>query len=682
MSKAFDLALLTNDAEGDTMIIESVEVKNFRSILDETLHCEDLTALVGANGAGKSTFLRAIDLFYSASPRLNIEDFYDQDMMKDIVITIKFKDLSQEAMDRFSAYLQGGTLTVERVFHWDNGRFSSNYHGASLQNQDFAAVRKIDGAKEKKIPYESLRKDLKYANLPPWKNQADAMNSLREWEANNPEKCDRHRDDGQFFGFKEVGQGYLGRFTRFLFISAVRDAGGDAVEGKGSALTDLMDLVVRSVLAGKEEVKSLKEETQKKYKEIMDPTKLKELSVLAEQMTTTLRTFVPDATVELHWLPLEDINIPIPKADVKLNEDGYSSSVSRTGHGLQRAFILTMLQHLALAQRSSPATTEEKKSEEKVRLPNLVLAIEEPELYQHPNRQRHLAKILMQLAHGKTPGVAEKTQIIYGTHSPLFVGIDRIDQIRVLRKISHLNSKPKITKIVRTNLDKVAEVLWIANDKKGEKYTALTLFPRLQAIMTPWISEGFFAEVAVLVEGEDDYAAILGFARAMGHEPESLGLSIIPCGGKTCIDRPAAIFEQLGIPVYLVWDGDNGDKNANPEDNQRLLSLLGCNTKESPHGVYDRFAWFPTNLETTLREEIGPESFDEWLNQSQHELCIPKKKHALKNPLVIATIIQKAQGKGKTSPTLESIVQKMLALNPRTKLLKPISQKVFNNSNV
>ena len=89
--------------------------------------------------------------------------------------------------------------------------------------------------------------------------------------------------------------------------------------------------------------------------------------------------------------------------------------------------------------------------------------------------------------------------------------------------------------------------------------------------MTPWMSEGFFADVAVLVEGEDDRAAILGAAKAKGTELESNGFSIIPCGGKTSIDRPATIFRQLGIPVYLIWDADKEANDAKPEDNHRLL---------------------------------------------------------------------------------------------------------------
>lgn len=648
------------------MIIESINVRNFRSILDETLYCEQLTALVGANGTGKSSFLKAIDLFYNSSPKIDPEDYYDRDTSREITVAITFKNLSEDARERFSNYMQGETLTVERVFPWLGGKFSSNYHGASLQNEDFAPIRVAAGAKEKKVAYEKLRKIPEYRDLPQWKNQNDAMTALKDWEAGNPEKCVRQRDDGQFFGFKEVGKGYLGRFTRFLFIPAVRDASEDAAEGRGSVLTGLMDLVVRSVLANKEEVKQLREETQKQYEEIMNPSQLVELNTLATQLTETLKTFVPDAVVDLSWLPLEDVNIPMPKADIKLIEDGYSAAVFRTGHGLQRAFILTMLQHLAVAQKSASIKAEPgeppENSEEKTGLPHLFLAIEEPELYQHPNRQRHLAKILMQLASGTTPGVAENTQIIYGTHSPLFVGIDRIDQIRLLRKETDLPNKPKITRIVRTTLDKVAEIVWKADGEPAPQYTGETLVPRLQAIMTPWMSEGFFADVVVLVEGEDDRSAILGTARALGHDLESMGFSVIPCGGKTNLDRPAAIFRQLGIPVYMIWDGDEGEKDAKPEDNHRLLRLMGQEVQDWPCQVHGNYACFAKNIETTLREEIGPEDFDTMLAECQGDLCIPKKKHALKNPLIVSAIIQKAQKQQKKSQTIETIIARIISL--------------------
>jgi len=674
------------------MIIESVRVKNFRSILDESLSCDELTALVGPNGCGKSTFLRALDLFYNTSPKIDVEDFYNSDTTAEIVIGITYAALSTEAAELFSTYLQGGKLTVERVFKWDNAKFSTTYHGASLQHPEFHKIRDgltvKDRGKTARSEYDALSATPEFATLPAWSNLGAVEPALTKWEADHPDKCTRQRDDGRFFGFTEVGQGYLGRFTRFLFIPAVRDASDDAAEGRGSVLTDLMDMVVRSVIANKHAVRNLREETQQKYEEIMRPENLAELQGLWGQLSKTLQTFVPNASVDLRWLPLDQIKIEMPKADVKLVEDRYATAVHRTGHGLQRAFILTMLQHLAIAQSADENKPEEsvvgesKPSEAqpgpKIILPNLVLAIEEPELYQHPNRQRHLAKIFLQLASGSTPGVAEKTQIIYATHSPLFVGLDRFNQIRLLRKTDNGENKPKVTKVIGTTLDKVAEKLWEVDGSRGDKYTGKSLSLRLHAIMTPWINEGFFADTVVLVEGEDDYAAILGMASAMNKNLESIGVSIIPVSGKRSLDRPALIFKEFGIPVYMLWDsdGDKGetagvcatcskplDGKPDPADNHRLLRIVGKKEEDWPDHQEPHYGCFKRDLESTLKTEIGNDFFEKLLCECQAEFGIPKRKHAVKNPTVISTLIERAQKEGKTSSTLEKVVLSILKLS-------------------
>jgi predicted ATP-dependent endonuclease of OLD family len=338
--------------------------------------------------------------------------------------------------------------------------------------------------------------------------------------------------------------------------------------------------------------------------------------------------------------------------------------VDRTGHGLQRAFLLTLLQHLTMAQATTKDTegTQDVKPKEGAiaGLPNLVLAIEEPELYQHPNRQRHLAFILMRLASGAVPGVAKRTQVIYATHSPFFVGIDRVDQIRLLRKVPGDKMAPKITRIISTSMEHAAEILWKANGATGPKYTPETLRARLQAVMTPWMSEGFFADTVVLVEGEDDRAAILGAASRRGVNLDSVGISGLPCGGKTNMDRPAVIFGELGIRVYLVWDSDRGDPKAKAEDNQRLLRLMGAFVEDWPSGVYERFACFEVNLEETLKAELGEANYEAWLSQAETEFAIPKRKHVTKNPAAVAGILELAAGAGKRSATLEAIVDKVL----------------------
>jgi putative ATP-dependent endonuclease of the OLD family len=440
------------------------------------------------------------------------------------------------------------------------------------------------------------------------------------------------------------------------------------------------------VLEEREEVKKLRESTQINYEKIMNPEKISELNELSTQLTKTLQQYVPNAQIELTWLLKSHIEIPLPSAEVKLLEDGYSSTVDRTGHGLQRVFILTILQHLSviqiryaqIKQNVTETTSGFEKGSLKREIPDLVLAIEEPELFQHPNRQRHFAKVLLQLANGNLPGVAEKTQIIYCTHSPLFVGIDRINEIRLLKKVENGQGNPKITKVVSTNLDCIAENMCRVYAESPGHFTAENILPRLKSIMTPWMNEGFFADVVVLVEGEDDRAALLGVAHSNDFDLESQGFAVIPCGGKTNIDRPYLIFTQLGIPSYIFWDSDSGrgvteglcstcgkplDKKTNPIENHRLLRLVGItDITDWPNFINESAACFKKDLESTLREELGTDLYESLIKQYQEEFSISEKKNAQKNPVVIMNIIKTARTQGKSSFTLDTILKKIYQL--------------------
>ncbi len=651
------------------MLIQDIQVKNFRSILNESLPFDSLTALVGRNGSGKSSFLSALALFYNPTGRVTPEDFFAEDVSQDIEIAVTYSNLNAEAKVLFSSYIDNQCLSIVRVFTDPQSGSSGTYHGIRLQNPDFVDVRNIDGAMPKRRKYNAIQKMAKYSSLPTATSVDAVLRELDEWENSNPGQCEPLRDDGQFFGFTQVAQGYLGRYSKFIHVPAVRDALEDATEKRGSSVTAIMDLVVRSALADREDVESFKQQTQDRYREIMNPENLSELDSLSNNLSRTLQSYVPDAEVHLQWSELSDISIPMPQAEVRLIEDDYGSRVERTGHGLQRAFIITMLQHLDavryMGYGPEHETTDENTSEVDLsshRMPNLVLAIEEPELYQHPVRQRHLASVLLNLATGSIPGVAENTQVIYATHSPLFVGIDRFDQIRVLRKVSQIEDKPRTTEVKIANLEAVAIELWNASNRQVAKFTAASLQPRLQSIMTPWMSEGFFSDVVVLVEGEGDRAAILGFARAMNIDFDSLGISVIPCLGKSNIDRPLVIFRQLGIAVYVVWDSDYGKDETTPQQNRFLLRLLDEPEQDWPNFITDSSACFKVNLEETLQDEMDSEYFEGLLLDAQEQFGIANRVNALKNPAAIGYIAQRAGTTGKTSKSLESIVSKIADL--------------------
>ena len=81
-----------------------------------------------------------------------------------------------------------------------------------------------------------------------------------------------------------------------------------------------------------------------------------------------------------------------------------------------------------------------------------MLTIEEPELYQHPSRQRHFAEVLIKAATSMEPMFGGSTQVIYTTHSPLFVGLDRFNYIRVLGKSDAIKGQPKVTTLKQADI--------------------------------------------------------------------------------------------------------------------------------------------------------------------------------------------------------------------------------------
>ena len=139
------------------MRIKSIRVENFRSVRSATLELDDLTALVGANGAGKSTFLRAL-LVFQGRQEPDEEDFYNRDTAKSIEIAVTFTGLPGEARKKFARYIKGGELEVVRVcgYNFNTGTAESSLRGTCRRNPAFDAVRKAHDSVDALDEYDRL----------------------------------------------------------------------------------------------------------------------------------------------------------------------------------------------------------------------------------------------------------------------------------------------------------------------------------------------------------------------------------------------------------------------------------------------------------------------------------------------------------------------------------------------
>ena len=636
------------------MRINSVRVRNFRSLRDAQIDFNELTALIGSNGAGKSSFLKSLELFYTANASYTEEDFYNRNTDEEISVQVEFTNLGEEAQERFSSYTGGETLTVEKVMEYPDNRGNQRYHGNRLYNPEFDGFRQASGH-DLRREYENLF-DIGYSELPEYQNQEEAEAVLKEWEEEHPDECERRRDAGQFFGFNSVGQAALEEFTRYILIPAVRDASEDADDKRGSPLTELMDLVVRAALSERDELEEFQQAAQRRYAQLIESASEAELSQLETDLSATLETFAPGVGVDLSWNTEDVIDIQMPQADIKLEVDDFISEVEHAGHGSQRAFIISLLQNLAVHNEEMGSASEGGNGHD----PSLILGIEEPELYQHPNRQRHLMSILSSFDDQGIAGTASSVQIVYSTHSPLMVSMKRFDDIRSLSKVKASGDHPKHTRVKQSSLNAVARQLEVVHGADEGAFSGESTRARLEPVMTPWVNEGFFSDVVLLVEGLEDRSALLGRATARDIDLSSQGVAVLPCNGKSKLGRPAVIFEQLGRSVYIMFDSDHDDESEIIH-NQRLLRLLDAEEEDWPTGVYDRHACFRDNLTECIRDSLGRDFYESKLEEACDKYGYYSPARGAKNPTVMSSVFQTAQENGKTVSKIDEIIDQVLS---------------------
>ena len=384
--------------------------------------------------------------------------------------------------------------------------------------------------------------------------------------------------------------------------------------------------------------------TMKKYADMMDGFEARQLKKLAESVTRRVGDLAEGVCVDLAWSDTH-LQIDVPHTRALLVEGGMPFEVKRVGHGSQRAFIIAMLQEIAASTHASAGAG--------IRRPP-----SSPGASPCDRRARALPTPDPPAAHGKSargssPGRRRPahTGTIHIALASLF-GMDRIENIRLIKK-QQAGAEELTTIVRRTRLADVKNTL-SKGDGTGAPPDA-SLADRLRVTMTPWLNEGFFASLVVLVEGDNDYAAILGAARSLGINFEKAGVSVIPCNGKNNMDKPLAVFASIGIKTYVVWDTDRGHENkeatesndwANKLDNtkrmnKKLLAMLDLPQADWPSGVHEKYTCFEDNLNTTVRSEIGESLYSRLREGAKKKFDIDDGKNAEKKSLVMVEILKR-----------------------------------------
>jgi predicted ATP-dependent endonuclease of OLD family len=591
------------------MRIRRLEVINFRALRNSSINFQETTALLGENNSGKSAFLLAIDLFFSSSPRLSDADYSDRNVKEPIDITLHFTDLTPREREEFEGNLIDGALVITRRFAFsseDNGK----YFVSARVNPDFSECRATTGKTEKRNVYTSLRD--KYGNPPELqkeKNADEIDGFLEAWEAKNPDKLSVQKV-AAFKGWTNVAAGKLKQKTSYHFIRAVQDAAADIQESKGSPVKSLIDAIARQTIENSADFKAFLEEANKKISTITDPKNVPLLSEISGELTGILSDYYKHSELITAWSPITSIQPSFPTANIDVKDNGFVTGLNGVGHGLQRAIILTVLRFMANHRAKTESSGEDFDEAQS----DLILAIEEPEIYQHPTKQRLFAKLLSSLSRGFSKSTGIRVQIIFVTHSPLMISIADCGGIRMIRSVAKNESKNvEVTSISLLECSRrSADVAGLPKDKawsEGQYAAKLHTFG-------PELAEGFFSKVVVLVEGVGDKSVLDAWYKICGRDPHAEGIVIVEVSGKNNLTNPVIIFSGFEIPCYWIFDNDKSNEKKKKDDRikankilQRLAGVDAAKCADWPDGRFESFASWDCKLERYVSDKIGEEKF-------------------------------------------------------------------------
>ena len=225
---------------------------------------------------------------------------------------------------------------------------------------------------------------------------------MTTWEAGHVEQLVDAPECLQtnFFGFNSGGK--MSGLFDFVLVTADLRASEESIDGKSSIIGRILERSVDRAAAD-EEIAKIVEESRAKQQNVYEEKFKTQLDAITTQLNEVVTSYSPGRAVTVS--PAEaELKAPRTTFEVAVLDGTTETAVERQGHGFQRTLLISALQLLA---QSGAASAEGV----------ICLAIEEPELFQHPIQAQTFAKVLRSLAED----TGKRIQVTYATHSPYFL---------------------------------------------------------------------------------------------------------------------------------------------------------------------------------------------------------------------------------------------------------------------
>ena len=257
--------------------------------------------------------------------------------------------------------------------------------------------------------------------------------------------------------------------------------------------------------------------------------------------------------------------------------DENGRELSSLGEGVQYAFNI-LLQIIEIIYNVK-ATRKPEDFEERLinrdgkKLFPLFLVLDEPEVHQHPYRQRSLIRKIKALIENNNQEFLNLLkdlfdidgltgQIFIATHSPNIL-LDNYRQFIRLYKSTGIDSQLKIVSGMN-----------VVIDDKLYKHMLHNFI---------YLKEAMFSKCIIFVEGDTENGAIPVFAERMGLDMDERGIGVIKLDGADSVKRCMALYKSFGIKSIALIDKDKKESYSSEPD------IYFTKANDYEEDVYDNF---------------------------------------------------------------------------------------------
>ena len=314
------------------------------------------------------------------------------------------------------------------------------------------------------------------------------------------------------------------------------------------------------------------EQSEIQEKDILKKTKLKDIVKNVNIQIKKINTITGDSVSAY-------VETEVDKLVCRLlglgDENG--RELSSLGEGVQYAFNI-LLQIIEIIYNVK-ATRKPEDFEERLinrdgkKLFPLFLVLDEPEVHQHPYRQRSLIRKIKALIENNNQEFLNLLkdlfdidgltgQIFIATHSPNIL-LDNYRQFIRLYKSTGTDSQLKIVSGMN-----------VVIDDKLYKHMLHNFI---------YLKEAMFSKCIIFVEGDTENGAIPVFAERMGLDMDERGIGVIKLDGADSVKRCMALYKSFGIKSIALIDKDKKESYSSEPD------IYFTKANDYEEDVYDNF---------------------------------------------------------------------------------------------